>query len=269
MSYNDSYRAESGSSYQRPSEAAEYGGGGRGSDNYYDQSNRYDDNENRQGREHLGGEGGYSKKSGDYGSDAGRGYGENQQGSGYVGGYGSGGYGDGSAVAGYGGSDSEPTGPFSSVLHHATHHADSSTSSSLFDSALSFLNQNHGSLAQDTDVNEEQVVSAHQTMYGAQNQDQQQAQQAQQQQQQHSAETVGVGAAMQALKLFTSQGGGHGEGGGLGGGVGGGQNQFIGMAMAQAGKLFDEKQGQGTVVSFLSVCLLIFWSESRAMVGNI
>ena len=55
---------------------------------------------------------------------------------------------------------------------------------------------------------------------------------------------------MQALKMFTGQGGGQGQGGGLGGGAGGGQNQFIGMAMAQASKLFDQQAGQGNVVGF-------------------
>lgn len=58
-----------------------------------------------------------------------------------------------------------------------------------------------------------------------------------------------MGAAMQALKHFTSGGGGQGQGGGLGGGVGGGQNQFVGMAMAQASKLFDQQSAQGNVVS--------------------
>ena len=52
----------------------------------------------------------------------------------------------------------------------------------------------------------------------------------------------------QALKMFTGGGGGSGQGGGLGGGAGGGQNQFVGMAMAQASKLFDQQSAQGNVV---------------------
>ena len=60
-----------------------------------------------------------------------------------------------------------------------------------------------------------------------------------------------MGAAMQALKHFTGGGGGQGQGGGLGGGVGGGQNQFVGMAMAQASKLFDQQSAQGNVVSII------------------
>jgi hypothetical protein len=43
---------------------------------------------------------------------------------------------------------------------------------------------------------------------------------------------------MQALKMFTG-----GSSGGSSGG--GGQNQFIGMAMAQASKLFDQQSASG------------------------
>ncbi|KAL9099629.1 MAG: hypothetical protein Q9187_009472 [Circinaria calcarea] len=46
---------------------------------------------------------------------------------------------------------------------------------------------------------------------------------------------------MQALKMFS---GGAGQGG-MGGGNS--QNQFIGMAMAEAGKLFDQQSAQGKV----------------------
>jgi hypothetical protein len=49
---------------------------------------------------------------------------------------------------------------------------------------------------------------------------------------------------MQALKMFTS-----GSGGGSHGSQGGGQNAFIGMAMAQAAKLFDQQSAQGNTVS--------------------
>jgi hypothetical protein len=44
---------------------------------------------------------------------------------------------------------------------------------------------------------------------------------------------MGMGAAMQALKSFSG-------GGGMGG-TSGGQNQFLGMAMGQASKLFDQQ----------------------------
>lgn len=57
--------------------------------------------------------------------------------------------------------------------------------------------------------------------------------------QQHDSKSLGAGAAMQALKMFTSGGGGSS----------GDKNEFIGMAMAQASKLWEEKSGSGNVVS--------------------
>jgi hypothetical protein len=56
----------------------------------------------------------------------------------------------------------------------------------------------------------------------------------------HDSNTVGAGAAMQALKMFT--GGGNS---GSSGNEGGDKNKLIGLAMAQAGKLWDEKNGSG------------------------
>lgn len=55
-------------------------------------------------------------------------------------------------------------------------------------------------------------------------------------------------AGLMRSRMFT--GGGQGQGG-LGGGAGGGQNQFVGMAMAEASKLFDQQSGQGNVVSLV------------------
>jgi hypothetical protein len=56
--------------------------------------------------------------------------------------------------------------------------------------------------------------------------------------------TTQSAAAMQALKMFTG-----GQGGGSGGGS---QNQFVGMAMAQAAKLFDQQSASGNTVSSIS-----------------
>jgi hypothetical protein len=53
---------------------------------------------------------------------------------------------------------------------------------------------------------------------------------------------MGAAAAMQALKMFTGGGGGGGNQGK------GGQNEFIGMAMGQAAKLFDQQSSQGNTV---------------------
>jgi hypothetical protein len=53
---------------------------------------------------------------------------------------------------------------------------------------------------------------------------------------------MGSAAAMQALKMFT---------GGQSGATaqGNSQNAFVGMAMAEASKLFDQQAGQGNVAS--------------------
>lgn len=58
--------------------------------------------------------------------------------------------------------------------------------------------------------------------------------------QKHDSNTLGAGAAMQALKMFT---GGNENSDSSGGGMD--KNKLIGLAMAQAGKLWDEKNGSG------------------------
>ena len=110
---------------------------------------------------------------------------------------------------------------FSGAMHHANQHAGSSGDGNMFNQALSMLGGQKQHL-QNQDIDEQQAVQAHQQMYGNQG---------------GSANTqnMGMAAAMQALKTFT---------GGKGGG-GGGQNQFIGMAMAEASKLFDQQSAQG------------------------
>jgi hypothetical protein len=53
---------------------------------------------------------------------------------------------------------------------------------------------------------------------------------------------MGAAAAMQALRMFTSGGSGQTQSGNS-------QNAFIGMAMSQASKLFDQQSAQGNVAS--------------------
>jgi hypothetical protein len=53
---------------------------------------------------------------------------------------------------------------------------------------------------------------------------------------------MGSAAAMQALKMFTGGQSGNTH-------QGNSQNAFVGMAMAQASKLFDHQQSQGNVAS--------------------
>ena len=75
-------------------------------------------------------------------------------------------------------------------------------------------------------------MQAHQSLYQGQDDGRQ-----------HDSDSLGAGAAMEALKHFTSGGGGGSQGGGFD------KNKLIGMAMAQAGKLWDEKNGAGKAVS--------------------
>ena len=169
---------------------SEYGGGGRGSDNYYNKQSSYNDEPSgRQGGSHT-----------------------QQHG------------------------DNEYQGALSHAQQHSTYGGDAPEESSLFSNALGFLSGNKQKIVDDDDIDESQAIRAHKALYGGGNS-----------QQQHSSETVGAGAAMQALKLFT--GGGAGGGGTGSHGGGNSQNQFIGMAMAQASSLFDQQSSQGKVVS--------------------
>ncbi|KAJ5183789.1 hypothetical protein N7492_001405 [Penicillium capsulatum] len=123
---------------------------------------------------------------------------------------------------------------FSSAAAHASeHHSDGDKS--LFNSALSFLNERKDALSQSDkyEVDESHAVNSHQAMYGSGSSTGS-----------HDSGSVGAGAAMQALKMFTS---GSGSESGSGGGMD--KNKLIGIAMAQAGKLWDEKQGSGANMS--------------------
>ncbi|EED13348.1 hypothetical protein TSTA_058360 [Talaromyces stipitatus ATCC 10500] len=112
---------------------------------------------------------------------------------------------------------------FSDVVNHAENHGGSS--SSLFSQAASFLQQRHGDIVNDSPIDEDHVVNSHRRFYGGAAADNAGP---------ASSNELGAGAAMQALKAFT--------GGGAGGG---GQNQLIGLAMAEAEKLFDQQSANG------------------------
>ncbi|EFW17891.1 conserved hypothetical protein [Coccidioides posadasii str. Silveira] len=71
----------------------------------------------------------------------------------------------------------------------------------------------------------------------------QQQQQQQQAERKHDADFLGNGAALQALKMFTSGEGQQSQSGGHD------QNKLIGLAMAQAGKLWDQQNQQGNVAT--------------------
>jgi len=208
-----------------------YGGGGR--DEYGSQGGR---------QEHHGGggqQGSYGGGRDEYGGGQQGSYGGNRQ-EHHSGGYNSQGgsqYNRPGGQSGYGADDDDMQG----AMHHAQQHAGSSGDSSLFGNALGYLSGNKANIAT-SDLDENHAVNAHQAMYGSN----------QQNGGNHSSETVGAGAAMQALKMFSGGSGpaGGGGGGGMGAGSqggGGGQNQFVGMAMAQASKLFDQQSGSGNM----------------------
>lgn len=141
----------------------------------------------------------------------------------------------------YTGPDPYTTGPdFTSAAHHAASHHDGGNSD-LFANALSFIMDRASGLQGGAggDIDEEHAVKAHQAMYGSGGGEENRV---------HDSGAVGAGAAMQALKMFTS--GGESDGGMD-------QNKLIGLAMAQAGKLWDEKEGRGDSMVSLSLSFLL------------
>jgi hypothetical protein len=116
---------------------------------------------------------------------------------------------------------------FNPAVRYAESHANTSDPS-LFTSALSFLNENKHRLSNDNDINEQEMIHAHKSLYGGGESERR-----------HDSNSVGAGAAMQALKMFTSSS--EGEKSGMD------KNAFIGLAMAQAKKMFEEKEAKGEV----------------------
>lgn len=204
------------SGYGGDSYGGSYGGGGGGYGGGY-------------------GGGGDSYGSGGYGGSSGGGYG------GGGGGYGGDSYGGGghsSGYGGYGGGDDD----LDSVVSHAQTHHDNSDDSNLFSTALGFLKDRKSSGS--SDVDEEEVMRAHNSTYGGGSDGN------------HDSDTLGKGAALEALKNFS--GGGGGDSSSSGGGLD--KNALIGLAMSQAGKAWEEKQGGGSAVSS-HFSLLIFNSS--------
>lgn len=204
MSYDGSYGRGGGGTDGRQGygqqDLSEYGGGGRGSDNYYNQQSSFNETSS-----------GYQGGS-DYQS------GSNYQQSGH----------------------DDYQGALSHAQQHSSQNGGNPEESNIFANALGFLAGNKHNFANEN-IDEHQAISAHQAIYGESQHHQQQ------QQQQHGSETLGAGAALQALKLFTGRGAGteaHGSHGG-----GNSQNKLIGLAMAQASSLFDQQSKHGKVVS--------------------
>ncbi|EFR05321.1 hypothetical protein MGYG_08332 [Nannizzia gypsea CBS 118893] len=104
---------------------------------------------------------------------------------------------------------------------------------SLFSKAMSFLGDKKEKIGRE-DIDEQKVVQSHQMLYGD----------ADDRNEKHGADSLGSGAAMQALKMFMNKDQKQGQSQKQSGGD---QNQLIGMAMAQAGKMWEQKNQEGRV----------------------
>ncbi|KAF2772046.1 hypothetical protein EJ03DRAFT_334272 [Teratosphaeria nubilosa] len=174
-----------------------------------------------QGGDSYGQGGGYGHQS-----DHGRPEGAFSEGGRMGGGYGN------SSVTSYGGGGYGGSNDFSGAAQHAAEHAGGSGDPNMFSQVMGNLQGRHQQL-QNEDLDEQDAVQQHQQYYSGGGSGGQQA----------TSGSMGSAAAMQALKMFN----GGGSSSNSGGSSGGSQNQFIGMAMAQASKLFDQQQSQGNV----------------------
>ncbi|KAK0624652.1 hypothetical protein B0T17DRAFT_507709 [Bombardia bombarda] len=119
-------------------------------------------------------------------------------------------------------------------LRGAAHHAASGSTedSSFFSDIVSQLGARKGNIA-DEDLDEEAAVRHHQDYFGSSaNSNSTSA---------ATSSGMGSAAAMQALKMFTSGSGGSTQNQS--------QSAFIGLAMSQASKLFDQQASAGNVSS--------------------
>jgi hypothetical protein len=132
---------------------------------------------------------------------------------------------------------------YSGAKEHAERHA-SSSDSSLFSTALGFLSGKGKDLGRD-DVDEGEYVRNHKDLYehGGRGQ--------------KDSKSLGQAAALQALKKFTG-----GSGSSSSSGAGKDQNAFIGLAMAEAVKLFDTQNSKGNVVCSLVQISFYNWITS-------
>ncbi|KAI1282776.1 hypothetical protein F5Y07DRAFT_197234 [Xylaria sp. FL0933] len=119
---------------------------------------------------------------------------------------------------------------WSDAAQHASQHAGDSGNTDLFSGLLGALGQKKQRLAEE-DIDEDEAVRSHKKYFQGDDDD-------------NDADdrSMGSAAAMQALKKFTS-----GESGNTG--KTSSQGAFVGLAMAEASKLFDKKASQGKVSS--------------------
>jgi len=146
---------------------------------------------------------------------------------------GGGGYGQQSSGTGYGSvlsGDLDSAAALGAAKEHSAQARDDNIFASVFDNLMGRAQQIQSNSG---DVDEGSAVEAHKQFYGNGNG-----------QEAHN-QNMGAAAAMQALKMFTGS-----SGGGGGSSVGqGGQSQFVGLAMAQAAKLFDQQAANGNTSS--------------------
>lgn len=116
---------------------------------------------------------------------------------------------------------------FMEAAQHAKAEAGDSADASLFSNAMSFLKNRDKN---DTEIDESSATDAHDRAYN------------QGQGNSLDAKSMGAAAALQAFKQFTSGGGNTGASAGASA-SGGGSSKLIGLAMAQAAKLFDKSGG--------------------------
>ncbi|KAM7198261.1 hypothetical protein V8F20_006288 [Naviculisporaceae sp. PSN 640] len=117
---------------------------------------------------------------------------------------------------------------------HAAKHSNMSENPDFFSSILNQLGSNKDQIAGQR-IDEEAAIRSHKDFYGTNPTSQSQASST------SSATNHGIGtaAAMEALKLFTSGGASQSTS----------QNAFIGLAMSQAAKLFDQQSSRGNLAS--------------------
>jgi hypothetical protein len=119
-------------------------------------------------------------------------------------------------------------GSYGEASSYAEKHAGSGRDGSMFSTAIGYLS-GRGKNPEREDIDEGEFINSHREMYredGGRGQ--------------KSSTSYGQAAAMQALKHFNN--GSHSSGGD--------QNAFIGVAMAEAAKLFDSQSSRGNVVCY-------------------
>ncbi|KAF4988337.1 hypothetical protein FDECE_15094 [Fusarium decemcellulare] len=109
----------------------------------------------------------------------------------------------------------------------ASNNAGSSGDKDLFSNILGSLGQKQTKLANE-DLNEEDAIKQHKQAYDSENEEE-------------DNKSMGTAAAIQALKLFNK---GEAQ---SGSGSSSSQSAFLGLAMAEASKLFDDKASKGKV----------------------